>query len=78
MEPPSEAPQVQVEILMIVLDSPDDAVKAAQVVQKVEGVSKVDCSKDSCLVTAAPGKAKAVADALKAAGIQASVWVKVA
>ena len=75
--PPSEAqPAVQLESLMVVLDHPEDAAKASAVIRKVEGVQKVDCDEKGCLVTAKAGSAKAVADALKAAGIQASVWVK--
>lgn len=75
--PPSEAaPETQVECLMVTLENPADAAKASAVIRKVEGVQKVDCDEKGCFVTAKAGCAKAVADALKAAGIQASVWVK--
>ena len=76
MQPPAEAPKVRTEILMVVLDKAEDKEKAEAVLQKVAGVQKVDCSDKGCYVTVECGKAKAVADALKAAGIQASVWVK--
>ena len=81
MQPPAEAqpvPKTESQTLMVVLEKAEDMEKAEAILEKVEGVQKVDCSDKGCTVTAQPGKAKAVADALKAAGIQASVWVKVA
>lgn len=76
MQPPSEAPNAQAECLMVVLDNPQDGAKAAAVIQKVSGVQKVSCDEKGCFVTAKPGCSKAVSDALKAAGIAASVWIK--
>ena len=78
MPPPSEAAPapVQTEMLMVVLENPLDAGKAAPVIRKVDGVQRVDCDEKGCFVTAKCGSAKAVAGALKAAGIAASVWVK--